>query len=108
MSQWHITYLPEAERDFSGLDRTQQLQVMKAIEKVSRNPLPTTKGGLGKPLGSHSGNNLTGYLKIKLLRLGLRVVYRLIQEGDEMNIIVISVRDDETVYHIAKNRISFL
>ncbi|MBS3975595.1 MAG: type II toxin-antitoxin system RelE/ParE family toxin [Syntrophomonadaceae bacterium] len=104
MSAWRIEYIRAAEKDLLSLDRSQQLQVLKAIEKVSANPLPINEGGLGKPLGSLSGNNLTGYLKIKLLKLGLRVVYQVIRKGSVMKIIVISVRDDESVYKLAKNR----
>jgi len=36
---------------------------MKGIFKVSQNPLPNTEGGYGKPLGNHSGVNLTACLK---------------------------------------------
>lgn len=104
MSAWQIEYIKAAEKDLLALDRSQQLQVLKAIEKVSINPLPINEGGLGKPLGSHSGNNLTGYLKIKLLKLGLRVVYQVIREDSIMKIIVISIRDDETVYKLVKDR----
>ena len=105
MSKWEIEYIPAALEDLRSLDRSQQLQVLKAIEKVSANPLPNSEGGLGKPLGSHSGANLTGYLKIKLLKLGLRVVYRVVRENNVMRIIIISVRDDETVYKLARDRI---
>lgn len=105
MSSWQIEYIPAALEDLRSLDRSQQLQVLKAIEKVSANPLPNSEGGLGKPLGSHSGANLTGYLKIKLLKLGLRVVYRVVRENNVMRIIVISVRDDEAVYKLARDRI---
>ncbi len=104
MSTWHIEYIKAAEKDLLALDRSQQLQVLKAIEKVSVNPLPINEGGLGKPLGSHSGNNLSGYLKIKLLKLGIRVVYQVVREDSVMKIIVISVRDDETVYKLARDR----
>ncbi len=104
MSTWHIEYIKAAEKDLLALDRSQQLQVLKAIEKVSVNALPTNEGGLGKPLGSHSGNNLSGYLKIKLLKLGIRVVYQVVREDSVMKIIVISVRDDETVYKLARDR----
>ena len=37
---WDVVYLPEAERDFADLTRTQQLLIRKAIEKVRQNPLP--------------------------------------------------------------------
>lgn len=102
--KWTVSYLPAAKEDLLRLDRSQQVQVLKAIDKVSQNPLPQTEGGLGKPLGSHSVANLTGYLKIKLRRQGLRVVYKLVRENDTMKIIVISVRDDQTVYRLAKER----
>lgn len=104
MSEWSIEYLPAARDDLKALDKPQRLQVLKAIEKVSVNPLPNSEGGLDKPLGSHNGANLTGYLKIKLLKLGLRVVYRVVRENNVMRIIVVSVRDDETVYKMAKER----
>ena len=62
-------------KDLKNLDQSQRYQVVKAIDKVSENPLPDSEGGYGKPLGSKSGKNLTGYLKIKLRKLGMRVVY---------------------------------
>ncbi|SDN79001.1 type II toxin-antitoxin system RelE family toxin [Acetanaerobacterium elongatum] len=102
---WVIEYTKSAEEDLKALDRSQQLQVLKAIKKVSLNPLPNTEGGYGKPLGNHLSSKLTGYLKIKLLKLGLRVVCSLVREDGIMKIIVISVRDDETVYRMAQDRI---
>jgi mRNA interferase RelE/StbE len=71
---WTVEYKMEAQKDLEGLDRSQQMQVLKAIRKVSVNPLPQSEGGLGKPLGNKNNNNLTGYFKIKLRSLGLRVV----------------------------------
>ena len=63
---WEVEYCDEAKKDIKKLDGSQIKQVLKAIEKVSTNPLPFNEGGYGKPLGNKSGNNLTGYLKIKL------------------------------------------
>jgi mRNA interferase RelE/StbE len=103
---WKVQYIPEAEKDLKELDRSQQLQVLKAIQKVSANPLPKTEGGYGKPLGSRLSSNLTGYLKIKLLRLGIRVVYHLVREKNTMKIIIISVRSDDVVYKLAQERLS--
>jgi len=71
---------------------------------VSTNPLSVSEGGYGKPLGNHLTGNLTGFLKIKLQSQGLRVVYRLQREDTVMKIIVISVRDDGTVYRMAQQR----
>lgn len=102
---WIVVYIKEAEKDLKELDRSQQLQVLKAIKKVSANPLPNTEGGYGKPLGSHLSANLAGYLKIKLLKLGIRVIYCLVREKHVMKIIIISVRDDNKVYKLAQERI---
>jgi mRNA interferase RelE/StbE len=105
MSEWAIEYIKEASDDLKELDRTQQLQVLKAIKKVSANPLPNSEGGLGKPLGNHLSTKLAGYLKIKLLKAGLRVVYCLVMDKNIMRIIIISVRDDDTVYKMAQDRV---
>jgi mRNA interferase RelE/StbE len=101
---WKVEYLREALGDIKQLDQGQQLQVIKAINKVAVNPLPQTEGGYGKPLGNKGGTNLAGYCKIKLLKLGLRVVYRLVQENNIMRIIVVSARADDGVYLLAQER----
>ena len=75
-------------------------------EKVAQNPLPQNEGGYGKPLGNKGGKGLTGYYKIKLLKLGIRVVYKLVREGSIMKIIVIAARADDEVYNIAYERIT--
>jgi len=86
------------------LDHSQRLQVLKAINKVSSNPLPQNEGGYGKPLGNRNSTRLAGYLKIKLKSLGLRVVYKLIREKDVMKVIVVSARADDEVYLLAQRR----
>lgn len=102
---WSIEYFKEAKKDLIKLDHAQRVQVLKAIEKVSENPLPKHEGGYGKPLGNNSATKLTGYYKIKLLKLGIRVVYGLVKEGEIMKMVVISVRTDEAVYKLADKRI---
>lgn len=101
---WKILYLKEAEKDLLKLDHSQRIQVLKAIKKVSINPLSTQEGGYGKPLGNHSSAELAGYYKIKLLKLGIRVVYGLEIKDETMKIIVISVREDNAVYRLAEKR----
>jgi len=102
---WIVEYTKLANTDLSELDHSQRIQVLKAIRKVSENPLPNTEGGYGKPLGNQATSNLSGYLKIKLLKLGIRGVYRLAEEKGVMRIIIISVREDEKVYKMLQERI---
>ena len=104
---WKIEYIREALKDLQKLDGYNRKLVLKAIEKTAMRPLPPPEG-VGKPLGNHAAANLSGYYKIKLRDLGYRVVYRLIREGKIMKIIIISVRDDETVYREAERRIAGL
>lgn len=103
---WNVKYLPEALEDFKKLDGNQKILIRKAIQKVCQNPLPVAEGGYGKPLGNKGGNNLSGYLKIKLRGAGLRIVYQLIRQGDNMLVIVIGAREDAEVYELADKRIT--
>lgn len=104
MMTWTIEYITEAQNDLAKLDHSQRMQVLKAIKKVAENPLSQAEGGYGKPLGSRQDSRLAGYFKIKLLKLGLRIVYGLVREQSIMRIIIISVRDDEQVYRLAEKR----
>ncbi|WP_312648922.1 type II toxin-antitoxin system RelE family toxin [Aminipila sp.] len=103
--EWTIEYTREAKEDIKALDGTQRKQVIKAINKVSYNPLPNSEGGYGKPLGNHLTSNLAGYMKIKLLKLGLRIVYGIERKDGIMRIVIVSVRTDEEVYKMAYERI---
>lgn len=102
---WTVEYLPEAEKDLKELDGSQRILILKAIKKVQQNPLSQAEGGYGKPLGSKNGNNLSGFLKVKLKAAGLRIVYRTVKVKDSMLIIVIGARADDEVYDIAQKRI---
>ena len=99
---WKVEYTKQADSDLNELDNSQKKQVLKAILKVSNNPLPSIKGGYGKTLG----NNLTGYLKIKLKKLGIRVCYRIVYEHEIMRVVIISIRADEQVYKLLQKRIT--
>ena len=97
-----VEYAPEAKNDLRKLDRSIRMQVFKAIEKVSKNPVPYTEGGYGKPLGNKGNRYLKGLLKIKVS--DVRVVYTLQKIKDVMYIIVIAARADSEVYDIADRR----
>ena len=45
---WNIEFLVEAENDMKKLDHSAQIQVLKGISKVSKNPLPAEEGGIWK------------------------------------------------------------
>ncbi|MFQ9585320.1 MAG: type II toxin-antitoxin system RelE family toxin [Mediterraneibacter gnavus] len=101
---WSVEFLEEAKKDMKKLERSASIQVLKGIQKVSRNPLPVQEGGYGKPLGNKNGANLTNLLKIKFRDLGIRVVYKVERVEDVMKIIVVSARTDEQVYREAAKR----
>ena len=101
---WEVEFLEEAKKDMKKLERSASLQVLKGIQKVSKNPLPVQEGGYGKPLGHKNGANLTNLLKIKFRDLGIRVVYKVERIGNIMKIIVVSARTDEQVYREAAKR----
>jgi len=100
-----IDYSDEAKQDLKGFNKSQESQIVKSIRKVAQNPFPQNEGGYGKPLGNKRGRNLTGYLKIKFVKLGVRVVYKLVRTETIMKIIVIAARSDDEVYEIAAKRI---
>ena len=101
---WSIEFLEEAEKDMKKFDHSAQIQVLKGIIKVSKNPLPPEEGGYGKSLGNKRGTNLTNLMKIKFRELGIRVVYKIERVDGVMKIIVISARADERVYIEAAKR----
>jgi len=103
---WILEYLPEAEEDLKRLDGSVKAQVLKGIRKVLQNPLPKEDGGYGSRLGNKNNNDLTGLLKIKFLRIGIRVVYKNIYDPKKkiMKVIVISARCDNEVYDLARKR----
>lgn len=101
---WEIHYSDEAKTDLRDLDGSQLKSVLKAIKKVSQNPLPVNEGGYGKPLGNKHGKDLTGLCKIKLMKEGIRVVYALICTETTMKIVVIAARSDDEGYEVAAQR----
>ena len=101
---WSLIFLPDAQKDLKNLSGHQRILAAKALDKVRKNPLPSSKGGFGKPLGNKEGTDLSGFLKIKLKATGLRVVYKLIRTENEMLIVVIGARADDAVYKTAEKR----
>ncbi|MDO4471979.1 MAG: type II toxin-antitoxin system RelE/ParE family toxin [Bacillota bacterium] len=105
---WEIEYIPQAAEDFDKLDGSQKKLVLKALNKVAKNPLPDYEGGYGKPLGNVGRTMLAGVLKIKLKASGIRIVYKLQRTDTKMQIIIIGMRADNAVYDEASKRIKSL
>jgi len=103
--RWKIILSDEAKEDMRSLDGSQRVEVFRSIKKVSQNPLPYNEGGYGKPLGNKKGSELAGCLKIKLRRLGIRIIYILHRTECGMEIIVVGVRSGSKVYDIASERL---
>ena len=87
MDDLAVLFSPESLEDLMKLDTTKQARVMKVIKRHSRNPLPQREGGYGIELRGE----LAGTIKIKLLKDGLRVVYKVIKESKVMRIIAIGI-----------------
>lgn len=101
---WELSFLPEAREDLRALDGSQRIRVVKAIAKVQSNPLPSSEGGYGKPLGTKRLSQLSGLMKVKLKSDGIRIVYKLERIEHAMRIVVIGVRSDDAVYREAQKR----
>ena len=101
---WELSFLPEAREDLRALDGSQRIRVVKAIAKVQSNPLPSSEGGYGKPLGNKRLSQLSGLMKVKLKSDGIRIVYKLERIEHAMSIVVIGVRSDDAVYREAQKR----
>ena len=101
---WELSFLPEAREDLRALDGSQRIRVVKAIAKVQSNPLPSSEGGYGKPLGNKRLSQLSGLMKVKLKSDGVRIVYKLERIEHAMRIVVIGVRSDDAVYREAQKR----
>ena len=101
---WELSFLPEAREDLRAWDGSQRIRVVKAIAKVQSNPLPSSEGGYGKPLGNKRLSQLSGLMKVKLKSDGIRIVYKLERIEHAMRIVVIGVRSDDAVYREAQKR----
>ena len=89
---WELSFLPEAREDLRALDGSQRIRVVKAIAKVQSNPLPSSEGGYGKPLGNKRLSQLSGLMKVKLKSDGIRIVYKLERIEHAMRIVVIEAQ----------------
>ena len=105
---WTINFTEKAGKDYDDMDNSQQQQIVSALRRVSKNPLPQREGGYDVELGNKNGLDLTGCLKIKLKKAGIRIVYTLERTEQGMVVVVIGMRDNDKVYEEAARRLGRL
>lgn len=100
-----LNFWEDAKTDWSALDGHQKKFVAKALQKIEENA-----DGIGEVLSKKRHIDLTGYRKVKLKAVGIRIVYKVLNDKIEVaEIVAIGNRADEEVYkeafeRIAKNR----
>lgn len=96
---YKIVLKEEADDDLSDLSHSQKLLIFKQFKKLEKSP------ELGILLGKKSGYDLTGYRKMYADKKQLRIVYQIIDDIIEVEVIAIGKRDDMEVYKKASDRI---
>ncbi|MGX7415122.1 type II toxin-antitoxin system RelE family toxin [Aerococcus christensenii] len=103
---YKLAFIKEALNDYQKLDGSQRILVDKALKRILLNPLPQQEGGYGKPLANRFQTKLTGLMKVKLKRSGLRIIYRLERHEYQLLVIIIGARADSQIYKEAQRRIA--
>lgn len=97
----NLIFWEEAKVEWFNLDGHQKKFVSKALQRIEENG-----ADIGDALGKKRNIDLTGYRKVKLRKLGIRIVYRVVDSTIEVTeIIAIGDRKDEEVYREAFARI---
>jgi mRNA interferase RelE/StbE len=93
---YEVTLAKSAEDGLAALDRSEQIQVVKQLEKLKRAP------ELGEALGNKTGLPLTGYRKLYAARKRIRIIYTIQREIVVVLVVAIGPREDAKVYKIAE------
>lgn len=101
MDRFEVVFFEEAIAEYHALDGSERKYVDKALTRIAENG-----DVIGDPLESKRGLNLTGCRRVKLLKQGIRIVYRLKDgEIEIVEIVAIGKRADEEVYKDAFRRL---
>lgn len=100
--KYRIEFIPEAAKDYKGLDGSVKKIVDKKLEELSENPF------LGERLGNKFTIDLTGYLKLYVNNKSHRIVYRLLtpEKLEIIEIWGIGKRDKEEIYRTIGKRLA--
>jgi mRNA-degrading endonuclease RelE of RelBE toxin-antitoxin system len=96
MPDYEVVFTSAAREGFGSLDRSEQIQVAKQLEKLKRAPR------LGKPLGNKMGIALVGYRKLYACNKRVRIIYGVAGTQLVVSVIAIGPREDARVYVIAE------
>lgn len=97
-----LQFWEEAKKDWAALDGHQKKFVSKALQRIEENA-----AHIGEALSKKRNIDLTGYRKVKLKAVGIRIVYKVLNDKIEVaEIIAIGNRADEEVYKEALERIN--
>ena len=99
-----VEYTDLSKADLKEIDSAKRIMIRKAIDIVSQNPLPKDEGGYAAPLVHKQGKSSAGLYKIKLLKLGIRIVYKVVWEAEAARLIVIAIRRNDEAHEIAAKR----
>jgi mRNA interferase RelE/StbE len=101
--QVEVYFTKEAIKDFGHYDQKQQQKILALIIKRAMSGPLIKPNGIGESLHKE----LKGFSRIKPKQMGLRIIYRPIQNGIiRMIIIAIGPRDRDKVYKLAAARLS--
>jgi len=78
-----IKFIPEAAKEYKSLDGSIKKLVDEKLEDLEKNPY------LGESLGNKNNIDLTGYYKIYVYKKIYRIVYRITDDENKIEIIEI-------------------
>ncbi len=97
----NVKFFPAAEADFLVLDKSRQIKVIKALQKIFRAP-----SAFGKELENQAGRPLAGYRSVYVDNRALRIIWR-VSELQAIEIAItagIAEREGMLVYKLVSRR----
>lgn len=96
--RYSVTLTADAADDFRRLDGSLKQPVAKQLKKLETSPL------LGEHLGNKAGLDLTGYYKLYAAKKDIRIVYRIIEQEEIVEVVAIGKREELAVYRTSRKR----
>lgn len=78
----NIKFYPAAVEDFLSLDKSRQIKVVKALQKISKAP-----SEFGKELENQAGRPLAGYRSIYVDKRSIRIIWKI----TKLNVVKVAI-----------------